>query len=122
MKIRTTMCLAAALLLGATLPAAAQDGGSATAAVQRLAEQSPVREILRGAAALGLTRDQVRALESIDRELSARGDSALAALRAAGEAGPGRRLREARGTLLRARADAADRAIAILTPGQRARL
>ncbi len=124
MKIRT-MALAAALLLAAA-PAAAQDerAGSATASVERLATQSPVREILRGAAALGLTRDQVRALEAIDRQLTASADSALASLRAAdaADARPGRRVREARGTLLRARADAEERALALLTPAQRARL
>lgn len=130
MKMRMTACLAAALLAGAAVPAAAQDArgeGSATAALERLAERSPVREILGHGAALGLTRDQARALEAMDRELAARADSAMAALRAA-EAGavdgpgPGRRMREAQTALARAQDDAAERAWAILTPEQRLRL
>lgn len=134
MKGRMMACVAAALVLGGALPAAAQDargGGPATAAVERLAERSLVREVLGHGAALGLTRDQVRVLQALDRELSARADSAVAALRAAdarAEAGaeegpgPGQRIREAHAAVARARDDAAERAWAILTPEQRQRL
>lgn len=131
MKMRMMTCLTAALLLGAALPAAAQDargGGSATRSVERLAERSPVREILRHAAPLELTREQMQALQAMDRELSTRADAAVAALRAAeagadrdAEMGPGRRLRESRAVLLRAQGEAAERAWAILTPEQRER-
>jgi hypothetical protein len=131
MKMRTISCLAAALLLGAAVPAAAQDargGGSATRSVERLAERSPVREILRHAVPLGLTGEQVQALQAMDRDLSARAEAAVAALRAAeagadreGETGPGQRLRASHAVLLRAQGEAAERARAILTPEQRER-
>lgn len=125
MKMRM-MTMVAAALLGAAVPVAAQQGGgSATEAVERLAERSPVRELLRDAGALGLSREQVRALEEMDRALSASADSAVAALRVA-ESGeqlaPGMRMREARSAILRAQGDAAERAWAILTPEQRQRL
>lgn len=125
MKIRMMACVAAALL-GAAPVAAQQGGGSATSAIERLAERSPVRDLLRDAGALGLTRDQTRALEAIERERAARADSAVAALRAAeaggvGEAGPGRRIGAASAALRRAEAEARQRAWAILTPEQRAR-
>ena len=99
----------------------------AARSLEHLSERSPVREILRDAAALALSREQLRALEAIDRELSARGDSALAALRAAdarggSEPGPGRRIRQTQNVLLRAGGDAEERALAILTPDQLARL
>jgi hypothetical protein len=133
MKMRMMTCLAAALLLGAAVPAAAQDargGGSATRSMERLAERSPVREILRHAAPLGLTGEQVQALQAMDRDLSARAEAAVAALRAAeagagadreGETGPGQRLRASHAVLLRAQGEAAERARAILTPEQRER-
>jgi hypothetical protein len=135
MKIRMMACLAAGLMLGAAVPAAAQDargGGSATRSMERLAERSPVRQILGEAAALGLTREQVRALEAVDRELSARADSAVGALRAAearaaagadggSRTGPGQRMRESRAAVLRAQGEAAQQAWAILTPEQRER-
>jgi hypothetical protein len=130
MKMRIAVCLAVALC--AAVSAAAQQGaagsGSATRSVEVLAERSPVRDILRESAALALTRDQVRALEGMDGELSARSESALAALRSAeagdgagDQPGPGRRLLEARGAIVQAQREAGERAWALLTPEQRQR-
>lgn len=134
------VALAAAALVPAALPAQrAAPADPMAERVERSAGESPVRPLLARREALGLSREQVRALEGIERELAAKNEGAAARFRKEREArrqaaprgggpragrergGPGRQVQEAFQEVFRNRREAQSRAWAILTPEQRER-